>query len=93
MYVIEAGPIRVTRNTNNEDNMACTETPYLYRPLAHFGGKILKCAGIATPWSRRIVQGKSAANDDPVYLPGVVEHPRYMGDRIDTETGSVFTGR
>lgn len=68
------------------------ETPYLYRPISHYNGAVLKCAGIATPESRRIVEGKSSAGERG-YLPGVVEVPRYLGDRITAGTLEPFTSR
>ncbi|MEO8299944.1 MAG: hypothetical protein ABI574_19300 [Burkholderiales bacterium] len=33
--------------------------PYLYRPIASFGGSVLKCCGIASDTSRAIVQAKA----------------------------------
>ena len=59
-------------------------------PLAHFDGAVLKCAGIATPDSRRIVEDRSAAGEMG-YLPGVVEVPAYLGDRITAGTHELYT--
>lgn len=70
--------------------------PYLYRPIPAFRGQVLKCAGIATDVSRAILAEKalpSPAGGDLTadgYLPGLVELPAYMGDRINAADHSVF---
>lgn len=65
--------------------------PYLYRPIAHYAGRVLKCCGMATPASREIVQAKADGLDkweDPTLLANgvVVELPIYAGDRITADT-------
>lgn len=65
--------------------------PYLYRPIASYAGAVLKCAGIASPKSRAVVAEKAAVAEDG-YLPGFVEVPVYLGDRIFAATGLVKTG-
>lgn len=65
-----------------------TNTPYLYRPIAYFDGKVLKCCGIATDNSRAIVQAKAdgtekIGEDGTLLQNGVViETPVYAGDWI-----------
>lgn len=67
-------------------------TPYLYRPIAFFGGKVLKCCGIATNTSRAIVQAKAdgiekIGEDGTLMQNGVViETPTYVADRIYADT-------
>lgn len=61
--------------------------PYLYRPIAMYGGEVLKCCGIATDVSRAIVSdnsiGRGLVNDDALIANGVVvETSSYRGDRI-----------
>lgn len=61
--------------------------PYLYRPIAMFGGRVLKCCGIATDVGRAIVSdmsvGLGLARDDTLIANGiVVETSSYRGDRV-----------
>lgn len=70
-------------------------TPYLYRPIAVFDGKVLKCCGIATVASRKIVQesaeGQGLVPDSTLLTNGVVvETPNYMGDRIHADGWGPF---
>jgi hypothetical protein len=48
-------------------------TPYFYRPIPYYNGKILKCAGICT-------------KDNVIWFtrenPGTIIADRYLGDRI-----------
>lgn len=62
-------------------------TPYLYRPIAMYGGSVLKCCGIATDVSRAIVSdasvGLGLVPDSTLMTNGVVVETRsYLGDRI-----------
>lgn len=61
-------------------------TPYLYRPIAFYQGKVLKCVSMATPASRAIVQARADGEEldaDGLMINGVVvETPDYYGDRI-----------
>lgn len=67
-------------------------TPYLYRPIRAFGGRVLKCCGIATETSRAIVQAKAdgtekTGEDGTLLTNGVVVETRgYLGDRIYADT-------
>lgn len=49
------------------------KTPYLYRPIAYFGGAVLKCCGIASAASRAIVQaqanGTEKTGEDGTLMP------------------------
>lgn len=65
--------------------------PYLYRPIAAYAGRVLKCCGMATPESRAIVRAKAdglAQWPDSTLLTNgvVVELPAYAGDRITADT-------
>ena len=67
------------------------KVPYLYRPLAHYAGKVLKCAGIATDVSRNIIKNNlEVTYKEGIYLPGVVETEEYLGDRIYADTLKEF---
>ncbi len=69
-----------------------TKTPYLYRPIAYFGGAVLKCCGIASATSREIVQAQAngtekTGEDGTLMANGVViETEEYAGDRIYADT-------
>lgn len=52
---------------------------HFYRPIAYYGGKVLKYEGIAT-------EGNKEHNADAVILP------EYLGDRITADTHEVFAG-
>ena len=73
-----------------------TPTPYLYRPIAAYQGRVLKCAGIATPNSRVVVAERAKDKGDGLtadgYMPGFIELPDYAGDRITADTHTVFKG-
>lgn len=65
--------------------------PYLYRPIAVFGGRVLKCCGMASDESRAIVQEKANGGglcpDSTLLANGVVvELDHYAGDRITADT-------
>ncbi len=64
---------------------------YLYRPIAFYDGKVLKCAGMASDVSRQIAQEHSDKGEDG-YLPGVIETTEYRGDRIHADTHIEFFG-
>ncbi len=71
--------------------------PYIYRPIAHYKGQILKCAGIATNGSRAIIEEKAKARPgesltDDGYMPGFIVLPQYAGDRITADTHALFEG-
>ena len=74
-----------------------TKTPYLYRPIAYFGGKVLKCCGIASTASREIVQAmangiEKTGEDGTLMANGVViETEEYAGDRIYADTLLPYT--
>lgn len=57
--------------------------PYIYVPIQFYAGKVLKCAGIATPESLAIVKEK---HGDVIVLS------EYKGDRILANTYELFTG-
>lgn len=67
-------------------------TPYLYRPIRAFDGRVLKCCGIASETSRAIVQAKAdgiekTGEDGTLLANGVVVETRsYRGDRIHADT-------
>lgn len=60
-----------------------TKTPYFYRPIDAFNGRILKCAGICTA-------------DNVIWFtrenPGTVIAPRYLGDRVRADDFTVVEG-
>jgi hypothetical protein len=64
------------------------KVPYLYRPIAMYGGKVLKCCGIATEISRAIVSDQSVGlglvKDDALMTS------EYKGDRIYAESLEPF---
>lgn len=71
------------------------KVPYLYRPIAMYGGKVLKCCGIATEISRAIVSDQSVGlglvKDDALMTNGiVVETSEYKGDRIYADSLEPF---
>ena len=57
--------------------------PYIYVGLPFYAGKVLKCAGIATPASLAIVKEN---HGDAIVLS------EYKGDRILADTHELFTG-
>lgn len=73
-------------------------TPYLYRPVRAFDGRVLKCCGIASDTSRAIVQAKAdgteQTGDDGTLLTNgkVVETRSYLGDRIYADTMQPYPG-
>jgi hypothetical protein len=64
------------------------ERLYYYRPIAHYRGKVLKCAGhgAETPSHRAFYEPYFNTKRDDGFLPGVVILAGYRGDRIDAET-------
>lgn len=77
--------------------MSESKVPYLYRPIAYYGGTVLKCAGIAADSSRKCVamKAEAAPGSDLTadgYLPGFIELEEYKGDRINAGDYSVFGG-
>jgi hypothetical protein len=83
---------------------AALRVPYLYRPIPYFGGRVLKCAGIATSahadgspgGSRAIVAEKAKDAGQGItrdgFLPGFIELPEYHGDRIYADSHAEYTG-
>lgn len=73
--------------------------PYLYRPISHYDGRVLKCCGMATETSRAIVQAKAdgtekIGEDGTLLVNGVVvETPRYVADRIYADTLQPYKGQ
>jgi len=56
---------------------------YFYRPLAAYGGNVLKCAGICDESNIDMANELFIKNNkDPVYLPGVAVVDGYKGDEI-----------
>lgn len=57
------------------------EIGFYYEPIAFYGGKVLKHAGIATEGNREHMMSK----------PGMVILDTYKGDRIRAEDHTEFT--
>lgn len=55
---------------------------YFYRPLAAFGGTVLKCAGICDDSNIGKANELYIEKTDPVYLAGFVVLDGYKGDRV-----------
>lgn len=55
---------------------------YFYRPLAAFGGAVLKCAGICDDSNIGKANELYIEKADPVYLPGFVVLDGYKGDKV-----------
>jgi hypothetical protein len=75
--------------------MDMSNTPYLYRPIAMYGGKVLKCCGMASDVSRAIVSdksiGKGLVPDSTLLTNGVVvETCEYRGDRITKDASGNY---
>lgn len=58
---------------------------YFYRPLAYFGGHVLKCAGIATADNADWFPAECGRPSAP-YSAGCFILTGYRGDRIDAST-------
>jgi hypothetical protein len=56
---------------------------HAYRPLAFFGGKVLKYAGMVQE-SNIETWAKEWARPEPPYLAGVVFLDEYRGDKINS---------
>ncbi len=55
---------------------------YFYRPLAFFGGKVLKCAGICDATNIDMANELYIERREDGYLPGFIILDAYRGDRI-----------
>lgn len=62
---------------------------YYYRPLAFFGGKIFKCAGICDASNADMANELFIEKRDPVYLPGFAVVDGYKGDKITIDRSNV----
>ena len=63
--------------------------------LSCFGGRVLKCRGIATPGSRVVLEAPASSKpwQDPTeYVGELVETSEYLGDRLVAETLQPFHG-
>jgi hypothetical protein len=60
---------------------------YYYRPIPHYNGNVLKCAGHGAerPEHRAFYEPFFATNEDGQFMPGVVIVEGYRGDRITTD--------
>lgn len=54
---------------------------YYYQPIPHYGGQVLKHAGLACPGNREHMMAK----------PGMLMLDEYKGDRIRADDHSLFT--
>lgn len=59
-----------------------TEQGHYYEPIAYYGGRVLKYAGIACPMNKAHMMAK----------PGMLMLDAYKGDRITADTHQLFTG-
>jgi hypothetical protein len=55
---------------------------YYYRPIAYFGGKVLKCAGMVSEENIKWFPSERCAEPKDGYLPGFVIAAEYKGDRV-----------
>lgn len=62
---------------------------YFYRPLAFFGGKVFKCAGICDASSIDKANEFYIDRKEDGYLPGFVVLDSYKGDRIVIDRNNV----
>lgn len=62
---------------------------YYYRPLAFFGGKVFKCAGICNASNADMANELYIEKADPVYLPGFAVVDGYKGDKITIDRSNV----
>lgn len=57
------------------------EIGHYYEPIAYYGGRVLKYAGIACPMNREHMMAK----------PGMLMLDAYKGDRITADKHELFT--
>ncbi len=62
---------------------------YFYRPLAFFGGKVLKCAGICDATNIDKANELYIERREDGYLPGFIVLDAYRGDRIVVDRNNV----
>ena len=66
-------------------------TPYYYRPIKYYDGKVLKCAGMVSEDNAQWLP-EQWAKLEAGYLPGFIVTDSYMGDRINAADLSPFNG-
>ena len=65
--------------------------PYYYRPIAHYGGKVLKCCGMVSEDNAQWYPEKFSKAADGL-LPGFIVTDEYKGDRINASDLTPFEG-
>lgn len=62
-------------------NSQWAEIGHYYEPIAHYGGRVLKYAGIATRMNYQFMMDR----------PGMIMIGTYKGDRITSDKHELFT--